>query len=200
MSDLFIGKPGGLTTAESLASGLPWSSSRPSRPGGTQQRPLLEKGIALKCNEFTTLAYKIDGLLDQPAQLAAMRERALAYSRPNAAAPSSTRSSISAGRSRPGRARRNVISSQAASLKYVGPFSQESLKSANDSWTLGHLYGLFSGIGKTLEPPFSVALLLVFGWGGATRSPHPYLLALRFSAFCRVLSDMARRKEACGAV
>jgi processive 1,2-diacylglycerol beta-glucosyltransferase len=87
MSDLFIGKPGGLTTAESLASGLPMVIVAPI-PGQEERNSdhLLEKGIALKCNEFTTLAYKIDGLLDQPAQLHAMREKALAYSRPHAAA------------------------------------------------------------------------------------------------------------------
>ncbi|HEY0256890.1 MAG TPA: glycosyltransferase [Candidatus Methylacidiphilales bacterium] len=87
MSDLFIGKPGGLTTAESLASGLPMIIVAPI-PGQEERNSdhLLEKGIALKCNEFTTLAYKIDGLLDQPAQLHAMREKALAYSRPHAAA------------------------------------------------------------------------------------------------------------------
>lgn len=87
MSDLFIGKPGGLTTAESLACGLPMVIVAPI-PGQEERNSdhLLEKGIALKCNEFTTLAYKIDGLLDQPAQLAAMREKALAYGRPHAAA------------------------------------------------------------------------------------------------------------------
>ncbi len=87
MSDLFIGKPGGLTTAESLASGLPMIIVAPI-PGQEERNSdhLLEKGIALKCNEFTTLAYKIDGLLDHPEQLAAMREKALAYSRPFAAA------------------------------------------------------------------------------------------------------------------
>jgi processive 1,2-diacylglycerol beta-glucosyltransferase len=47
---------------------------------------LLEKGIALKCNEFTTLAYKIDGLFDDPGQLRSMREKALALGRPHAAA------------------------------------------------------------------------------------------------------------------
>jgi processive 1,2-diacylglycerol beta-glucosyltransferase len=86
MSDLFIGKPGGLTTAESLASALPMVIVAPI-PGQEERNSdhLLEKGIALKCNEFTTLAYKIDGLLDDPAQLKAMRERAIAYSRPGAA-------------------------------------------------------------------------------------------------------------------
>jgi len=87
ISDLFIGKPGGLTTAESLACSLPMVIVAPI-PGQEDRNSdhLLEKGIALKCNEFTTLAYKIDGLLDQPAQLAAMREKARAYGRPNAAA------------------------------------------------------------------------------------------------------------------
>ena len=87
MSDLFIGKPGGLTTAESLASGLPMVIVAPI-PGQEERNSdhLLEKGIALKCNEFTTLAYKIDGLLDHPEQLASMREKAFAYGRPHAAA------------------------------------------------------------------------------------------------------------------
>ena len=87
MSDLFIGKPGGLSTAESLACGLPMIIVAPI-PGQEERNSdhLLEKGIALKCNEFTTLAYKIDGLLDHPEQLANMREQALFYGRPNAAA------------------------------------------------------------------------------------------------------------------
>jgi processive 1,2-diacylglycerol beta-glucosyltransferase len=86
MSDLFIGKPGGLTTAESLACGLPMIIVAPI-PGQEDRNSdhLLEKGIALKCNEFTTLAYKIDGLLDHPEQLEAMRQKAQYYGRPNAA-------------------------------------------------------------------------------------------------------------------
>ena len=86
MADLFIGKPGGLTTAESLACGLPMIIVAPI-PGQEDRNSdhLLEKGIALKCNEFTTLAYKIDGLLDDPARLQSMREKALSYGRPQAA-------------------------------------------------------------------------------------------------------------------
>jgi processive 1,2-diacylglycerol beta-glucosyltransferase len=86
MADLFIGKPGGLTTAEVLATGLPMIIVSPI-PGQEERNSdhLLEKGIALKCNEFTTLAYKIDQLLDDPARLQSMREKALAYSRPHAA-------------------------------------------------------------------------------------------------------------------
>jgi len=86
MSDLFIGKPGGLTTAECLASGLPMVIVSPI-PGQEDRNSdhLLEKGIAIKCNEFTTLPYKIDGLFDEPGRIAAMRAKALQYGRANAA-------------------------------------------------------------------------------------------------------------------
>lgn len=86
MSDLFIGKPGGLTTAECLACGLPMAIVAPI-PGQEERNSdhLLEKGIAIKCNEFTTMAYKIDALLGEPGLLRAMRDRAYSYSRPHAA-------------------------------------------------------------------------------------------------------------------
>jgi len=84
---LFIGKPGGLTTSEALASGLPMVIVAPI-PGQEERNSdhLLEKGIAIKCNEFTTLAYKIDLLLDDPARLERMRGQARAFSHPDAAA------------------------------------------------------------------------------------------------------------------
>jgi processive 1,2-diacylglycerol beta-glucosyltransferase len=86
MADLFIGKPGGLTTAECLACGLPMVIVAPI-PGQEERNSdhLLEKGVAIKCNEFTTLAYKIDALLDDPARLQAMRDKANFYARPIAA-------------------------------------------------------------------------------------------------------------------
>jgi processive 1,2-diacylglycerol beta-glucosyltransferase len=86
MSDLFIGKPGGLTTAECLACGLPMVIVSPI-PGQEDRNSdhLLEKGIAIKCNEFTTLPYKIDGLFSEPDRLATMRRNALAFGRPHAA-------------------------------------------------------------------------------------------------------------------
>lgn len=86
MSDLFIGKPGGLTTSEALACGLPMAIIQPI-PGQEERNSdhLLEEGIAIKCNELTTLPYKIDRLLDDPERLAEMRRRALAFGRPHAA-------------------------------------------------------------------------------------------------------------------
>lgn len=85
-SDLFIGKPGGLTTAESLVSGLPMVIFSPI-PGQEERNSdhLLEEGVAIRCNELTTLAFKIDKLLDDPARLASMRQNALRFGRPDAA-------------------------------------------------------------------------------------------------------------------
>ena len=86
ISDLFIGKPGGLTTSEALACGLPMAVFSPI-PGQEERNSdhLLEEGAAIRCNELTTLAFKIDRLLADPARLAAMRRAALALGRPHAA-------------------------------------------------------------------------------------------------------------------
>ena len=86
ISDLFIGKPGGMTTAEALASSLPMIIVDPI-PGQEERNSdhLLEKGCALKSNELTTLAWKIDQLLDQPGRLEAMKRNAWEMGRPNAA-------------------------------------------------------------------------------------------------------------------
>lgn len=84
VSDLFIGKPGGLTTSEALACGLPMAIISPI-PGQEERNSdhLLEDGVAVKCNEFTTIPYKIDKLLEDKSRLAAMRQRAFALGRPN---------------------------------------------------------------------------------------------------------------------
>lgn len=85
-SDLIVGKPGGLTTSEALASGLVFVVVNPI-PGQEERNSdhLLENGVAIKCNNLPTLTYKIDRLLDDPAQLAAMKARARSMARPRAA-------------------------------------------------------------------------------------------------------------------
>lgn len=85
-ADLFVGKPGGLTTAETLACGLPMAILSPI-PGQEERNSdhLLEQGIAIKCNELATLPYKIRRLLEDPDRLATMRRNALALARPQAA-------------------------------------------------------------------------------------------------------------------
>jgi processive 1,2-diacylglycerol beta-glucosyltransferase len=85
-ADLFIGKPGGLTTAEALASGLPMCVFNPI-PGQEERNcdHLLEEGIAVKCNDLITLPFKISKLLDDPARMAEMKLRALRFAKPDAA-------------------------------------------------------------------------------------------------------------------
>jgi processive 1,2-diacylglycerol beta-glucosyltransferase len=86
ISDLFIGKPGGLTTSEALACGLPMAIISPI-PGQEERNTdhLLEEGAAIKFNELTTIPFKIDRLLGNRARLAAMRECAHSIGKPSAA-------------------------------------------------------------------------------------------------------------------
>jgi len=86
-ADLVLGKPGGLTTAEALASGLGFVIVNPI-PGQEERNAdhLLEQGAAIRCNNLPALAYKLDTLLDTPERLRAMQANALSLSRPYAAA------------------------------------------------------------------------------------------------------------------
>jgi processive 1,2-diacylglycerol beta-glucosyltransferase len=84
-SDLYIGKPGGLTISEALATGLPMVITSPI-PGQEERNSdhLLEKGAAIKCNTLTTLSYKIESLLNNPPRLNAMHRAALRLAQPHA--------------------------------------------------------------------------------------------------------------------
>ncbi|MEJ2366322.1 MAG: glycosyltransferase [Deltaproteobacteria bacterium] len=85
-SDLIVGKPGGLTTSEALAKGLVFVVVNPI-PGQEERNSdhLLEEGVAIRCNNLPTLAYKVDRLLDDPDRLAVMRDRVRQLARPLAA-------------------------------------------------------------------------------------------------------------------
>lgn len=85
-ADVAITKPGGLTTAECLALGLPMIVHSPI-PGQEERNAdfLLEQGAALKASDAETLEYKVRFLLGSPARLAEMRTRAKALGRPYAA-------------------------------------------------------------------------------------------------------------------
>lgn len=86
VATLILTKPGGLTTAEALASGLPMVILDPI--GGQEERNadmMLENGAAIKCTEVTVLAHKLRTLLDDADRLAAMRDNARRLSRPDAA-------------------------------------------------------------------------------------------------------------------
>ena len=85
MADLFIGKPGGLTASEAVSCGLPLCIVTPI-PGQEERNSdhLLEEGIAVKCNDLTTLPFKVERLIADPDRLARMRANALRFARPNA--------------------------------------------------------------------------------------------------------------------
>ena len=85
-ADLVVTKPGGLTTAESLAMGLPMIVIAPI-PGQEEHNAnfLLEQGVALKAFDMATLEYRVQYLLTKPSRLAAMRAKARSLARPDAA-------------------------------------------------------------------------------------------------------------------
>ena len=85
-ADLFVGKPGGLTTSEALARGLPMVVINPI-PGQEERNSdhLLEEGVAIRCNNLPALAYKIDTLLETPGKLDRMAQNAQALGKPEAA-------------------------------------------------------------------------------------------------------------------
>lgn len=81
-ADLAITKPGGLTTSECLAMGLPMIGNSPM-PGQEVRNAdfLLEHGVAMKALDAITLEYRIAYLVAHPAKLANMRAKARALGR-----------------------------------------------------------------------------------------------------------------------
>jgi processive 1,2-diacylglycerol beta-glucosyltransferase len=85
-SDLFIGKPGGLSASECMAAGLPMVLVNPI-PGQEDRNGdyLMEQGAAARCNTPATIGWKIDEILRQPGRLQAMQASARRLGRPQAA-------------------------------------------------------------------------------------------------------------------
>jgi processive 1,2-diacylglycerol beta-glucosyltransferase len=86
IATLFLGKPGGLSTAECMAAGTPMviGSAIPGQEDRNSDH-LLEQGAAICYHHLTVLAYKIDQLLADPDHLERMRAGARRMGRPNAA-------------------------------------------------------------------------------------------------------------------
>lgn len=86
IASLSVGKPGGLTTSEALASALPMAIAHPV-PGQEERNSdhLLEWGCAIRLNSPESLGWRIGQLLADHARMHAMREVAAARARPFAA-------------------------------------------------------------------------------------------------------------------
>ncbi|MDN5805099.1 MAG: glycosyltransferase, partial [Microlunatus sp.] len=87
VASLFVGKPGGLSSSECMAAGLPMVLIKPI-PGQEDRNSdyLLEQGAAVKCNYESTIGYKIDEVLSQPGRLDQLTAGAHRVGHPDAAA------------------------------------------------------------------------------------------------------------------
>jgi processive 1,2-diacylglycerol beta-glucosyltransferase len=83
---LFVGKPGGLSSAECMAAGLPMVLLHPI-PGQEVRNSdfLLEEGAAVRCHYESTVGFKIDQLLAEPDRITRMAACARRIGRPEAA-------------------------------------------------------------------------------------------------------------------
>ena len=86
IADLFVGKPGGLSSSECMAVGLPMALINPIPGQETRNSDvLLEEGAAVRCNYETTVGTKIERMLKDPARLPAMSANARRIGYPRAA-------------------------------------------------------------------------------------------------------------------
>jgi processive 1,2-diacylglycerol beta-glucosyltransferase len=85
-ADIAVTKPGGLTTSESLARGLPLAIVNPV-PGQEDRNSdfLLEEGAAIKINHINTMAFKVEEVLQDRERLARLKANARRLGRPRAA-------------------------------------------------------------------------------------------------------------------
>jgi processive 1,2-diacylglycerol beta-glucosyltransferase len=86
ISTLIITKPGGMTTSECLAKGLPMVVVDPI-PGQEERNSdfLVKSGIATRVYDKKKIAQAVEVLLNYPERLKSMREAALKYAKPHAA-------------------------------------------------------------------------------------------------------------------
>jgi processive 1,2-diacylglycerol beta-glucosyltransferase len=85
-ADLVLSKPGGLTTSEALARGVALAVVNPI-PGQESRNSdfLLENGAAVKINNLSTLPFKLNQVLADPARLAQLQRNAKRLGQPKAA-------------------------------------------------------------------------------------------------------------------
>jgi processive 1,2-diacylglycerol beta-glucosyltransferase len=85
-ADLLIGKPGGLTTSEALAAGLPFAVVNPyPLQEEANATFLLENGAGFRIEPLTLFNYKIKQFLQKPQRRQQMSQNALGLAKPQAA-------------------------------------------------------------------------------------------------------------------
>lgn len=86
LATLIITKPGGMTTAECLAKGLPMVIINPI-PGQEMRNTdfLIKKGVAIRIDDTNDIGEEIELLLQSPERLAAMSKAAYENAKPHAA-------------------------------------------------------------------------------------------------------------------
>ncbi|HLD11899.1 MAG TPA: glycosyltransferase [Patescibacteria group bacterium] len=84
-TDLIITKPGGLIVSECLAMHVPMLLINPT-PGQEEANAifLLERGVAMYLRNVTSLAYKLNLMLDDPSHYRRIKDRLFAIGKPNA--------------------------------------------------------------------------------------------------------------------
>lgn len=86
LSDLAVTKPGGLTTSEALARGLPMVVANPIPGQETRNAAMLyEAGAAISGENLYTVGWRVERLLKDPQRLSAMRKAAKALGKPRSA-------------------------------------------------------------------------------------------------------------------
>lgn len=85
-ADLLLGKPGGLTTSEALAAGLPFAVINPyPLQEEANTNFLLEQGVGFRLEPLTITPYKLRRFFEDAPRRRAMRAAAQALARPEAA-------------------------------------------------------------------------------------------------------------------
>jgi processive 1,2-diacylglycerol beta-glucosyltransferase len=85
-SDILITKPGGLTSSEALAKGLPMVITNPI-PGQEERnaRYLVKEGVAERADDPAEIAETVQSLITHPQRLRRMTERTREIAKPYAA-------------------------------------------------------------------------------------------------------------------
>jgi len=86
VSDILLGRPGGLTTSEGLAAALVFVVVG-AMPGNEKRTAdyLLEQGAGMRCNDLSILSHKIERLVGDPERFQSMKRNAFRLGQPRAA-------------------------------------------------------------------------------------------------------------------